>query len=103
MLFPITFWGAQTYQQRLDALYPSDQILSWALNETGGPTAVDRSVQGNNGTYAASGITYGEPGIGDGLTSVKFSGADTYIKLGSVAFGADWNGNKGSALAWAKI
>ena len=56
-----------------------------------------------SGTYAASGITYGETGIGDGQTSISLDGNNTYVQVGYPKFNAAWNGNKGSVIAWGKV
>jgi hypothetical protein len=90
------------YSAKVRSLYPSDLIGYWALADLSGTTADDESAQNNNGTYALAGVTLGAVGMGDGRTAALFSGADTHVKIGSAAFGADWNGDKGRAIAWAK-
>ena len=56
-----------------------------------------------NGSYSGAGITFGQPGIGDGNTSVNFNGVTTFVLVGSNRLDAVWNGDKGSAIAWGNI
>ena len=56
-----------------------------------------------SGVYPASGVTYGQPGIGDGGLAAVFDGNDSPVKIGSRAFNTLWNGDKFSALTWAKV
>lgn len=54
----------------------------WPLAENSGTTAVDRSGNGNNGTYqgtAGTNYTLEQTGIGDGETSVLLDGSAGYI------------------------
>lgn len=56
------------------------------------------------GLIASSGVTYGEEGMGDGNTALKFSGENTFVDIGtSGVFQSFWNGNVGSAVGWGKI
>ena len=43
------------------------------------------------------------PGIGDGQQAVQFSGDNTYIRQGGVAFDAVWNGATGSVVSWQRV
>lgn len=99
---PVYVVSGSVYIPRVLSLYPANLIGYWVLDERSGTTADDRSAQGNDGTYAAAGITYGVDGIADGSTAVAFNGNNTYVQIGSAGFAADWNGDKGSAIAWAK-
>lgn len=56
-----------------------------------------------HGVYQPSGITYGQTGVGDGLTATVHNGTDSGVLIGSLAFGSLWNGNVGSMIAWGKI
>jgi hypothetical protein len=95
--------GASAYSQRVLATQPLHLIGYWPLGERNGPLAQDLSPKGNNGVYAGAGITYGDPGIGDGQTCVRFSGADTHVRIASEGFARDWNGDVGSMMAWGKV
>jgi hypothetical protein len=66
----------------------------------------DASVVGRgrmDAALAAAGVTFGEPGIGDGLTSLYFSGDNTYAQMGTGFFDSIWDGDRGSAIAWGKV
>jgi hypothetical protein len=45
-----------------EAVLASDPMVYYRLNESEGPTACDSSGNGNNGTYASSGVSYGVKG-----------------------------------------
>jgi hypothetical protein len=67
---------------------------------------VTGTVNADGGYGLAAYTTYGQPGIGDGKTSVKLTGITgqaSGITIGSGYFNSVWNGNKGSAIAWGKI
>jgi hypothetical protein len=50
-------------------------IAYWRLGEPpGSATAVDRTGNGNNGTYSAAGVTLGAPGLFGGDTAAAFDG-----------------------------
>lgn len=56
-----------------------------------------------DGIYASAGVTYGEPGIGDGNTSVAVSGANTYCQVGYPGFSSLWDGDLGTAIMWGRV
>jgi hypothetical protein len=56
-----------------------------------------------HGSYAPSGVTLAQPGIGDGKAAASFSGAATCVLLGSNRFNAVWDGDLGSAIVWGKM
>jgi hypothetical protein len=56
-----------------------------------------------DGIYAAAGVTYGQPGPISGYASVALSGADTSVLVGSPAYNAKFNGDKGSVICWGKV
>jgi hypothetical protein len=95
--------GDPAYSERVLALYPESLIQYLPLSEASGPQATDLSGNARHGTYSAAGVTYSEPGIGDGNTAVKFSGADTHVAIGSTTIGAAWNGDKFSMVAWGRV
>lgn len=98
--------GGQTYLQKVLDTQPGFLIQALPLNESSGVVATDYSSRGNDGLYASSGITYGEPGIGDGLTAVKFDGNDTFVDMVNRpgnTLGSDWNGNLYSAISWGRV
>jgi hypothetical protein len=85
----------------------SVQITLWCPSVAGGISYFDDASLTCNyplsGVYQPSGITYGEPGIGDGRTSTKHNGSDSGILIGSKAFGQLWNGNVGSSVSWGRV
>jgi hypothetical protein len=56
-----------------------------------------------DGLAQPSGVSYGRPGIGDGLACTEHNGTDSGILIGNVAFGQLWDGNVGSAISWGKV
>lgn len=99
------FLGPAMYDDRLRAIAPASLIAHWGLNDASGPSAIDDSGRANHGVYAASGITYGAAGIGDGQTGITLSGSDTYVNIptATITFDTDWNGNAFSMVAWGKV
>ena len=77
---------------------PSTLIGLWPMDESGGVISYDHSPENNNGAY--TGVTLGQPGIGDGRTSPFFDGANDYNDIYSVAFNADFNPAEGSLQIW---
>ena len=93
------------YANRILSIQPASLIAYWPLWEAAGLTAYDRSSRANNATYASSGITYGQPGIGDSRTAITLDGNNTYVNIDTVVntFDDDWNGNLFSMVAWGKV
>jgi hypothetical protein len=56
-----------------------------------------------DGAYVGSGITLGQPGIGDGNPAAHFDGNNTTFFTGSQRFNAVWDGDVGTAIAWGCI
>ena len=70
----LTFVNPPTGDPKVVAVMADHPTAFWRLNELAGPTAVD-SAGGNDGTYNASGVTYGVAGPpGDPETAVSFDG-----------------------------
>lgn len=80
---------------------PANLIGYWPLDETSGTVARDYSGRGNNGAH--SGVTLGQPGIGDGCTSPLYDGSTSYTNIYSTALAAAFNGAEGTLLIWAKV
>lgn len=83
-------------------------IAYWPLWETSGSAAWDLVVNlrapdplSRDGTYV--GVTLGEPGIGDGNTSVLLDGNNDYINIFSAGLAAAFNGAAGTAAIWARV
>ncbi|MFV1969356.1 MAG: hypothetical protein ACC628_28375, partial [Pirellulaceae bacterium] len=58
--------------------------------EASGSISDDLSPQGNDGAY--TGVTLGQPGIGDGRTCPLFDGANDYNNIYSAALNTDFDG-----------
>jgi len=54
------------------------------------------------GYYAASGVTYGVDGMGDGRAAVQVDGT-AYVQFGNRGYDQFWDGDAGSALAWGRV
>ena len=82
-----------------------DPIAYWPLDEKQGTVAYDwvsgRVAGAQNGAY--TGVTLGQPGIGDGRTSPLFDGANDYVNVYSTTFRDAFNGAEGTLMAWAKV
>ncbi len=78
MLAPST----ETYKSAVLADKP---LIYYRLNESAGPTAIDSSGNGQNGTYASSGITYGAGGaiLGDTDPAITDNGVAAVTQPGS--------------------
>jgi hypothetical protein len=59
-------------------------VAFWPLNETVGATANDLTGHGHHGIISA-GCSLGQPGIGDGETSIGFDGAAGHVGVGAAA------------------
>lgn len=93
-----------TYTQRILALFGSSVISYLPLDDAGGATARDASGNGRTGVYAvATGVTFNQPGIGDGGKCVWFPGAAAYINWYSTSLRDAFNGNDGSLGIWCKV
>jgi hypothetical protein len=96
----VTCVTASTYVESVMAANP---IAYWPLDEDGGPLAFDYADGGYNGNYSSMGVTYGQPGVLDGGTSVLFDGTHGDILVTDGMFGsvADFLGSASFSLeAW---
>lgn len=85
-----------TYMERVLALNPT---AYWPLNEAIGNTAYDYSGNRFDGTY--TGVTLGQPGVGDGDTCPRFNGA-SYVNVYSAALASAFSGTVGTLMIWGK-
>ena len=94
-------WTVQ-YMQRVLA---TDPIGYWMQDEKQGAVSYDmvtaRSNGARNGTY--TGVTLGQPGIGDGRTSPLFDGATDYMNGFSASLAASINMSEISIMLWLKM
>ncbi len=63
------------------AILADAPALYLRCQDTTGPTALDSSGNGRNGTYTATGVTYGAAGVLAGEHAVTLDGAAGYITL----------------------
>ena len=80
---------------------PSSLIGYWPMNESAGGVAIDHSPESNDGAY--TGVTLGQPGIGDGLTCPLFDGTNDFNDIYSVGLNADFDGDEGTAMFWFRV
>ena len=76
-------------------------IAYWPLNEASGGVANDLIGNGFNGAY--TGVTLGQPGIGDGNSCPYFDGANDYCNFYSSLYASAFNTANGSYSAWVKV
>jgi hypothetical protein len=90
-----------TYMDKVLSTQSGNLIGYWPMNEPSGTTAIDYSAEANNGAY--TGVTLGQIGIGDGLTSTYFDGSDDLNDVYSSALNSDFDGGEGSLATWLKV
>ena len=89
------------YSQKVLTIQSADLIGYWQMAEPSGGVAVDSSPQGNDGAY--SGVTLGQPGIGDGKTSTLFDGSTSINNIYSAGLNTDFDGTELTAMIWVKM
>lgn len=105
-MFPAQRWrqnfflggGALTYDAKV---LGHDPIAYWPLTETSGLVANCLVNPAQNGVY--TGVTLGQPGIGDGNTAPFFDGANDSVDIYSAALNAAFNGAEGTIVIWFKV
>ncbi len=97
-----TATGVHYYEQDYTEVIKSlDPIAYWPMGERFGSTAYDATQNHFNG--GITGATLGEPGIGDGLTSMFFDAVNDRIDIYSAALAAAFNGSEGTLMTWLKV
>ena len=90
----------QTYAERVLSYGP---IAYWPLWDTAGVIATELvNSPAQDGTYLNAPLL-GQPGIGDGNTSVWFNVGNDCVDIYSVAFDGVFNGQEGSCMIWLKV
>lgn len=91
--------GAATmgYYQKVMGYGPLVYFPQW---EAAGLVS-DEIVNGWDGAY--TGVTLGQPGIGDGNTAPFFDGANDYNNIFTAALQAAFDGGEGTAAIWARV
>lgn len=99
---PLTGAGpsaAGGYSSKLLAYSP---ISYWIQGEASGLTAIDEiNSPAQDGTY--TGVTLGQPGIGDGNTCPLYDGVNDYTDIYSAAFAGAFSGTIGTIAGWMKM
>lgn len=73
----------------------------WPLWEESGVVAYDQT--GNEQNGALANVVVGEPGLGDGRTSMLFDGVQSNIQLPAALLTTRFNGARGSIDGWIKV
>ena len=94
-------WNVQ-YMQRVLA---TDPIAYWMMDEKQGAVSYDMVTARSNGARNAAytGVTLGQPGIGDGRTSALYDGANDFDAIGTANLIAAFNPNEGSLMCWIRV
>ena len=93
------FFGG--YSSKVLSIEPANLIGYYPMDEREGSVAFDRSGKDNHGAY--TGVTLGQPGIGDGSTCPFFDGVEDVLDVETAGFKADFNGLEGALLLLIKI
>ncbi len=90
---------AGSYSQKVIDTSP---IAYWILGEAAGAIAVDQiDSPAQDGAY--TGVTLGQPGIGDGNTAPLFDGANDFVNIHSAALVAAFDGQEGTLAIWGRV
>jgi hypothetical protein len=89
------------YKHKLLSIESNDLIGYWVLDESLGKTVEDASGHDRDGT--ASGVSWGQDGIGDGPTCGQFDGLNDTINLYNTSLRDAFDGSQGTLLAWVKV
>jgi hypothetical protein len=76
-------------------------IAYWPQGEKTGAVAYCRVNSAQNGAY--TGVTLGQPGIGDGNTAPFYDGANDYTDIYTATFSGNFDGSEGSFAAWFQV
>jgi len=88
------------YHARMRALFGSSMIGYYIGDEPSGAVATDYSGLAFNGAY--TGVTLGQPGIGDGLTCPLYDGANDFTQP-PAGFRSAFNGAEGTVFGHSKF
>lgn len=94
-------WNPQYHQ----IILATDPIAYWPQDEKQGAIAYDwvRRRQGSDQDGVYTGVTLGQPGIGDGRTSPFFDGVNDFNDTFTAAFQGRFDGSEGTMMAWARV
>lgn len=86
---------------RIRATHPANLLAYWPLWDTQGTSAEDASTNNRNGAFVGSSYALGQPGVGDGRTSVSVT-ADA-VNLYSASLRDSFSGAAGTFMVWARV
>ncbi len=89
------------YQRKVLIVSPIPPIGYWPMAEPSGGVALDASGNMRHGAYTSA--TLGQPGRGDGRTSVLFNGTSSTNNAYSASLAGAFNGAEGSLCGWFKV
>lgn len=92
--------GVSSGQSYIEKVVGYGPIAYWPLNEASGLVANCLVNPLQNGVY--TGVTLGQPGIGDGNTCPLFDGANDYVNVMTATFAAALNGSEGTVSTWLR-
>lgn len=90
-----------TYADKIVNTFGANILSYLTLSDASGTKAQDYYTTDNDGSYSSTGITLGETGIGDGLTSTKFTAGGVVDWYGGIR--DVFNGSEGTFNVWAKV
>ena len=76
-------------------------IAYWPLWEPSGGVAEDLVNSAQNGAY--TGVTLGQPGIGDGNTCPLFDSVNDFVNIYSATLATAFNPAEGTMMIWSKV
>lgn len=103
-MLPLLFSASKRrrYFQRVLATRRANLIGYWPLWEPSGITALDISgATGRNGTH--TGVTLGQPGIGDGRTCPLYDSTTDMTDIYSAGLAGAFNGAEGTFAIWGRV
>lgn len=93
--------GRVPYIKRIQSIFGTDLLSHLIMGEASGTTAADAS--GNSRTGAYSGVTLGQPGMGDGNTCPTFDGTEDFVNWYTASLRSAFPGKEGGLICWVKI
>jgi len=84
-----------------DKILAYNPIAYWPMNEAAGLVANCAVNPAQNGTY--TGVTLGQPGIGDGCTCPYFDGVNDNLNVQTATLEAAFNGSEGTCAFWMRF
>ena len=94
--------NSPSYKNKVLGIQPANLIAYWPLDELSGAVADNtEGTAARDGTY--TGVTFGQPGIGDGNTCPLFDGANDLVAIYSDSLRDAFDKDKGTLAIWFKV